>query len=166
MDTFSYPLVEIQIRHCKLVYCVCACLSVCMHSCLRVCMCLCSVCNHSMNNFSQLIGLSIEGHNISLHMDAAGLTAAHPANRSAIEGRPAANVMLVHHCWFRLRFGRLSFRQLEFQELIGLLEATKWHGAPNKTRWESYYSPFCQKAPTKSGLKQCTCWSISTWVSP
>lgn len=90
-----------------------------------------SECNHSMNIFSQLIGLSVEGHTIRLHMNAAGLTAAHPANRSAVEGRPAANVMLVHHCGFRLLFD-LSFWQLEFQELVGLLEATVGHGEPSK----------------------------------
>lgn len=86
-----------------------------------------------MNIFSQLVGLSIKGHNIRLHMNAAWLTAAHPANRSAVEGRPAADVMLIH-CGFRLLFCGLRIWQLEFQELVGLLEAAVWHSRPRKAR--------------------------------
>ena len=93
-----------------------------------------SVCNHSMYIFSQLVGLSIKGHSIRLHVNAAGLIAAHPANRSTVEGGPAANVMLVHHCRFRLLFGCLSVWQLEFHELVGLFKASEGYGSPNKAR--------------------------------
>lgn len=84
--------------------------------------------------FSQLLGLCIKRHSIILHMNAARLTAAYPANWSTVEGRPAANVVLVHHWRFRLLFGRLSVWQLEFQELVGLLEAAEGHGSPTKAR--------------------------------
>lgn len=80
--------------------------------------------------FSQLVGLSIKGHGIRLHVDAAGLAAAHPANRSTIEGGSAADFMLVHHCRLGLRFGHLRFWQLEFHELVGLFKAAKGHGHP------------------------------------
>lgn len=106
-----------------------------MHAFMLACVYVHRECNHSMNIvFSQLVGLSIEGHGIVLHMNAAWLAAAHPANRSAVEGRPAADVMLVYHCRFRLLFGRLSVWQLEFQELVGLLKAAKGHGRPGKVR--------------------------------
>lgn len=108
-------------------------------------------CNHRMNIFSQLVGLSIKRH-ICLHMNAAGFTAAHPTNRSAVEGRPAADVMLVHHCGFRFLFGCLSFWQLEFHELAGLLKATIGHGTPSKARWDGYCSPSLSQSTYKVWL--------------
>lgn len=118
------------------IVCVCVCVHANVYSMdafMRVCVCMCTECNHSINIFSQLIGLSIEGHSICLHMNGARLTAAHPANRCTVEGRPATDVLLVHHCGFRLLFG-LSFWQLEFHELVGLLEAAVGHGRPSKAR--------------------------------
>lgn len=108
----------------------------CVHAFMLACVYVSehSECNHSMNMFSQLVGLSIEGHSIRLHMNAAGFTAAHPANRGAVEGRPAADVLLVYHSWFRLLFGRLRFWQLEFQELVCLLKAAEGHGTSSKGR--------------------------------
>lgn len=93
-----------------------------------------SECHHSINIFSQFVCLSIERHSIILHMNTAGFAAAYPANGSTVEGRPTANVMLVHHCGFRLLFGGLSIRQLEFQELVGFLKATERHCRPTKER--------------------------------
>ena len=115
--------------------CVCVCMLTCMHAFMPafVYVSVHSECNHSMNIFSQLVGLSIEGHSIRLHMNAAWLTAAHPANRSAVEGRPAADVLLVHYCGFGFLF-RISFWKLEFQELVGLLEAAEGYGTPSKAR--------------------------------
>ncbi|MEQ2203574.1 hypothetical protein XENOCAPTIV_000953 [Xenoophorus captivus] len=84
--------------------------------------------------FSQLICLSIKGYSIRLHVDAAGLAAGHPANRGTIEGGTAADVVLVHHCGFRLLFGHLSIWQLEFHELVGLFEAAVGYGHPSQTR--------------------------------
>lgn len=102
-----------------------------MHAFMLTCVYVNSECKQY---FSQLVGLCIEGHSIVLHMNAAGLTAAYPTDGSTIERRPAANVMLVHHCGFRLLFGRLSIWQLEFQELIGFLKAAEGHGSPTKAR--------------------------------
>lgn len=120
-----------------------------MHSCSREYVPVHSECNHRINIFSQLVGLSIERHSIRLHMNAAGLIAAHPANRSAVEGRPAADVMLVHHCRILLLFGRLRFWHLEFHELVGLLEATIGQGTPSKARWDGYYSPHLSQSTYK-----------------
>ena len=83
--------------------------------------------NHSVRS-SQLVRLSVEGR---LHVDAAvRLIVSHPANRSAVEGRPTANFALVHHWWLRLYFGCLW--KLEFQELVGFLKASKWQCSPKR----------------------------------
>lgn len=80
---------------------------------------------------SQLVRL-LKGHSLRLHVNGTGLAAAHPANWRAVEGRPAADVVLEYHVRFRLRLGHLGFWQLEFHELFGLLEAAVGHGTPGR----------------------------------
>lgn len=80
---------------------------------------------------SQVVSLPIEGQGIQLHVDAAGLTASHPAYRSTVEGGSRANVMLVYHSWFRLLMGHLmGVWQLEGHELRGFIKAPKWCSTP------------------------------------
>lgn len=80
---------------------------------------------------SQLLCL-IKGNSIGLHVDGTGLAAAHPADWRAVEGGPAAHVVLEHHGRFRFWLGRLGFWQLEFHELFGLVEAAVGHGTPGE----------------------------------
>lgn len=107
--------------------CICVELT-CMHWCLYTCI-------HAQKTFLQLISLSIKRHSIHVHVDAAGFTAAHPTNGSAVEGRPAGCVMLVHHGRLWVQFGS-RFGQLKLHELVGFLKATEGHGAPGKNRGE------------------------------
>lgn len=108
-----------------------------MYACVHAFMCVCVCAQRALSQygyFSQLVCLAIKRHSIRLHMKAAGVAAAHPADRSAVERRPAPDSLLVHHCGFRLLFGLLRFWQLEFHELVGLFKAAKGHGAPTNAR--------------------------------
>lgn len=76
---------------------------------------------------SQVVSLAVEGYGVHLHVDAAGLVAHHPPNRSAVEGGSRTNVMLVDHRWFWLLFSHFNIGQLEGHELRGLLKTSEWH---------------------------------------
>lgn len=79
--------------------------------------------------FSQLLSLSIKRHGIRLHVKVAGFAAAHPADGSAVEGRPASGVVLVHQRRLRVQFGSRLWH-LEFHELVGFFKAAEGHGTP------------------------------------
>lgn len=89
-----------------------------------------------LKTFSQLISLSIKRHSIHIHVNAAGFTAAHPTDGSAVEGRPASCIVLVNHRRLWIQFGSW-FWHLKFHELVGFFKAAKGHGAPGmtETKW-------------------------------
>lgn len=112
--------------------------------------CLCSTgCNalmlvyvHSrwLKTFSQLISLSIKRHSIHIHVNAAWFTAAHPTDGSAVEGRPASCIVLVHHRGLWVQFGSW-FWHLKFHELVGFFKAPIGQGAPGKTEEKLFLNP-------------------------
>lgn len=104
---------------------------VCMLNCLHSLM-LVHVHIWRLKICSQLISLSIKRHGIHIHVNVAGFTAAHPTDGSAVEGRPASCIVLVHHRRLWIQFGG-RFWHLKFHELVGFFKAAVGHGAPGKT---------------------------------
>lgn len=76
-------------------------------------------------SFLEVISLSIKGDVIQLHVDVAVLLIARPADRSAVERRPTANVILQQSHWLRLLIGHLDFRGLKGDKTRGLVKSSK-----------------------------------------
>ena len=107
---------------------------------------------------SQVFSFYVKGHHLRLHVYAVRLAAAQPANRSAVERGPAANLVLVND---RLLLLLLRFvRQLELHQHVGLGVAPEGHGRPGRglESWISrlntrtripvrYLSPYASENP-------------------
>ena len=77
---------------------------------------------------SQVFSFYLKGQRLCLHVYAIRLAASQPANGSAVERGPAANLVLVNDrlLLLLLRF----FRQLELHQHVGHGVAPKGHGRP------------------------------------
>lgn len=75
--------------------------------------------------FLEVVSLSIKGDVFQFHVDVAVLLIERPADGSAVERRPTANVILQHRHWLWLLIGHLDLWGLKSDKTRGLLKSSK-----------------------------------------
>lgn len=92
----------------------------CLHSCEGVLLCACS----------QVVGLSVEGDVVQVHVDVRVVFAADPSDGRAVERGARVDVGLRAGRRIRILGGHLELFELEGQRPGHLLDAAEWQRRP------------------------------------